>query len=364
MPTEEFHPVRLQKSKEKDRSFEHGLGHLLPPYENKSSRTIPRPSAPLAELGVSRWQYDFWYLILEAALNGRGARTEFDKLPNFNKPAVSRYSASTPKLLNWFERFNLDKSYRNRVKPFNFLLASQARFDLRRSSGRSGKGSLDQLSPISAYDRNYEKALRHCFDRNTGKRILRRSLETYHELLNQYHLHPEAKFQNGDYSDCGFTERRQVVAVGIEHIGKEANRLEEQWFLGSDDDAHISYGFTDDYFTAFREDLVRGCEQYGLNQLARVSNASARHISRILRGQVVTSLEVMVRLHDGVRSLEQEANEQAAFIAKLRKKCAAYGLRKLAKKATVDPANLSHILNATRPLGVEMQIKLRDILSE
>jgi hypothetical protein len=37
----------------------HGLGHLVQPYENKSPRNIPRPLVPLAELGVSCWQYDF-----------------------------------------------------------------------------------------------------------------------------------------------------------------------------------------------------------------------------------------------------------------------------------------------------------------
>jgi len=122
-------------------------------------------------------------------------------------------------------------------------LAPQARLDLHRTNGGKGSKQLNQLSPITPYDRNYERAMRSCFDRVTGKRILVRDLKTYREVLNQYHLHPEAKFQNGDYSDFGFTQRRHVVAVGIEYIGKETNRLEEQWFLGINDDAQISYGF-------------------------------------------------------------------------------------------------------------------------
>lgn len=145
----------------------HGLGHLLSPYEDKHAGGIPRPSAPLSEIGVSGWEYDFWYLLLEAALNGQGARTEFHKLPNFNKPAVSRYSASTPRLLNWFAQYNVDKSYRDRVKPFNFLVASQAKLDLGLTCGK-----VNQSSPIAPYDRNYQKALRRCFDRMSGRRVL------------------------------------------------------------------------------------------------------------------------------------------------------------------------------------------------
>ena len=65
---------------------------------------------------------------------------------------------------------------------------------------------------------------------------------TYAEALAQYHLRPEAKFLNGDFCDRGRTERRHVVATQLLHIGKEANKWEEQHFLGEDEDAEIEYG--------------------------------------------------------------------------------------------------------------------------
>ena len=65
---------------------------------------------------------------------------------------------------------------------------------------------------------------------------------TYAEALAQYHLRPEAKFLNGDFCDRGRTERRHVIATQIVHIGKEANKWEEQHFLGEDEDAEIEYG--------------------------------------------------------------------------------------------------------------------------
>lgn len=54
----------------------------------------------------------------------------------------------------------------------------------------------------------------------------------YRRTLTQYHLHPESRFSKAGYTDRGATIRRHIHAVAIEHIGKEANRWEEQLFLG------------------------------------------------------------------------------------------------------------------------------------
>jgi hypothetical protein len=67
-------------------------------------------------------------------------------------------------------------------------------------------------------------------------------LRSYQEQLAQYHLHPEAKFHNGDYLDCGVTRRRHIRATAVEHLGKEANCWEEQFFLGLDLEAQTQYG--------------------------------------------------------------------------------------------------------------------------
>src|SRR3984957_2933626 len=50
-----------------------------------------------------------------------------------------------------------------------------------------------------------------------------------------------AKFLNGDFCDRGRTERRHVFATQILHIGKEANKWEERYFLGEDEEAEIEY---------------------------------------------------------------------------------------------------------------------------
>jgi len=50
---------------------------------------------------------------------------------------------------------------------------------------------------------------------------------TYADVLAQYHLSPEHKFENGDHLDRGRTERRHIHATGFVWIGKEANQVGE-----------------------------------------------------------------------------------------------------------------------------------------
>jgi hypothetical protein len=85
----------------------HGLGHLLLPYgEDQAPSEIPEPIVTLAELEAERWQHDLWYRIVEAALGDKPEQVRLYDLPGFERPGVSRYAATTPKLLRWFERHN------------------------------------------------------------------------------------------------------------------------------------------------------------------------------------------------------------------------------------------------------------------
>jgi hypothetical protein len=105
--------------------------------------------------------------------------------------------------------------------------------------------------------------------RGTGKAIPANELKTYAEALAQYHLRPEAKFLNGDFCDRGRTERRHVVATQLLHIGKEANKWEEQHFLGEDEEAEIEYGVDENGSSL--EGKIRGlCEEIGERRRAKI----------------------------------------------------------------------------------------------
>jgi hypothetical protein len=228
----------------------HGLGQYLAPYEaNDAPNSIPAPLVDLDTIGVDRWQYDLWSKIIRAALDGHPDQVDLSYHDSLKQPAVSRYGATTPALLKWFEAFNCEREYPGQVKPFNFLNAYHARpqFELsdaeqwaKPKRGRPRKQS--DLKPIAAFNRNIREAAKGAFDRETGKPISATELKTYAEALAQYHLRPEAKFLNGEHCDRGRTERRHVIASQIIHIGKEANKWEEQHFLGENEEAEIEYG--------------------------------------------------------------------------------------------------------------------------
>ena len=214
----------------------HGLGHLVDPYpESEAPTDIPAPAVPLSEIGVRRWQYDFWYRIIEAALNGTPDNVPIDWHPGLQKPAAIRYTASSPQLLNWVVRWNSEKPYEEQIRPFGFLLSFMPRkgiyspFDAtpldETKRGRPPK--TEEIAPIAPYEADPAKALSKAFDRLTGKPIRPEQLKTYAEVLAQYHLSCEDKFENGQFLDQGRTERRHVVVTGVEWIGKEANRVGE-----------------------------------------------------------------------------------------------------------------------------------------
>src|SRR5262249_48669357 len=139
------------------------------------------------------------------------------------------------------------KDFEDQVKPFNFLVAFQVSPDARAKAIADGTFDVEWIktggpSPVAPFHKDPKKAAKNCFDRASGKPVPPSLLATAREALCDYHLHAEAKFLNAEPLDRGRTVRQPIRASGIELIGKEANRWEEQFFLGEDEDAQIDYG--------------------------------------------------------------------------------------------------------------------------
>jgi hypothetical protein len=214
----------------------HGLGHLLDPYpEAEGPRNIPPPSVSLTEIGARRWQYDFWYKIIEAALLDQADSVPLDWHPALRRPAAIRYTASSPELLKWMARWNDSRRYNEQIRPFGFLLSFIPRRGVLAPVSathldklpRGRPRSSETLAPLAPYDSDSARALSKVFDRATGKAVRPEQLKSYSEVLAQYHLSCEDKFENGQFLDRGRTERRHVIATGFVWIGKEANRVGE-----------------------------------------------------------------------------------------------------------------------------------------
>jgi transcriptional regulator with XRE-family HTH domain len=349
----------------------HGLGHLMAPYdEDQVPAAIPAPSLPLATLGVERWQHDVWHRILTAALAGHPAQVESCDLPGFNRPAVSRYAATTPRLLAWFKTFNRKKPYRQQVRPFGFLLAFQAS-QAATPGASDGRAVLATPQPTTAgqpqplakpakpslpkvvapYDTDLVGAARHSFDRETGEPVSPRQLKTYRQALLRYHLHPEAKFHHGDYIDHGRTERRHLRATSITLIGKEANRWEEQFFLGLDPKAQNDYGIANADRTQRLETIRQAAKACGMATFATAIKWSRRHLRDILAGRKSPPDAELARLAAKASLLlaeTQPAADAEHIMPLVRQRCQQIGLRRLASQARMAHGYLSLIVSGQR----------------
>ena len=206
--------------------------------------------------------------------------------PALKKPAMSQYRASSPNLLAWFKKFNEGKDYSKSVKPFNFLLTLFAGSDSLMSS----------VKAVAPYDKDRDRAIRKAFHRLTAQKINRKDLQSYAQALMQYHLHPEAKFHGGDYVDQGQTSRRNVNAIGLRYIGKEADRLEERYFGVLEDDAEIAYDPAEGSQVISVDQLRSIAKGVKITEIARQTGLSTKHVSNLIRGRTKGSSSTMKKL--------------------------------------------------------------------
>ena len=224
------------------------------------------------------------------------------------------------------------------------------------------------LKPVSAYNKDLDKAAEGYFDRETGEPVSSEDLKSYQEALAQYHLHPEAKFDNGDYLDSGVTGRRHIVATVPEHIGKEANRWEEQFYLGLDLDAQTKYGISpEDHKRAV--EIVRQAEKrFGQRKLAKAADVSLSEVSAILLSKHDPTSATLAKLCQAVARLEREALQEAREVQEVvdaaKKRCQEMGLRGFARQARVDAANLVSVFQNRRKPSQRMLMKVRRALGQ
>jgi DNA-binding phage protein len=269
--------------------------------------------------------------------------------------------------LGWFKSFNTGQAWEDQVKPFNFLVAFQVSPTARGRAIADGTFNEEWIknggpSPVAPFDRDPKKAAKRCFDRVTGKPVPASLLATYREALWGYHLHPEAKFLNAEPFDRGRTVRQPVRASGIELIGKEANRWEEQFFLGRDEEAQPVYGRLPEC-DRFHERLAHFVRHFGLPQVAQIAGVSERSLRRVRETKAKPTAQMRGRLEDAFVILQaREANEEsqtAKTLARLRQRVADRGMRQLAADLGMDSKNLSAMLAGRRPVSRKVTRTLR-----
>ena len=332
----------------------HGLGHLLPPYDDKDNPGV-------RDSGVLLWQEDLWKAIIKSIHSPNPNELPLDWREELKHPGVSQYTAATPYRLAWFTDFNRDQPYARRVKPFNFLLEfyarrpdEMARLGLLRTSDHTKR----RPKPVSPYSRNPYGMLPRVRDRVTRDSVGQEWLRTSAETLRGYHRHPEAKFLDGDYLDRGPTRRRHVLVHTIEDIGKEADKWDDEEPLSADNEYTVSYGVSD---TA-RASMFAVIRSVSKRKLARAAQVSTRSIpsDEIAAGELSDAelrllFEVAAALAEGER--KQEASD-AAFVRWLAERVEERGLKIVAGELEYDPANLLKVMIGKRGVPIRLRKRL------
>jgi hypothetical protein len=320
----------------------HGLGHFAAPYGEEEEARGDRDS------GVRRWEEDVWKRIISAALSESPGKVDYAFRCEMQLPARSRYGATRPAVLNWFERFNDGRSYAEQVKPFNFLLT----FFTRRQEDIAPEDpthefdpKLDEIRPVAPYEKNTEKALRRIFDRNSENMnpVPTKRLRTVADVLRNYHRQPEYKFFGGGWNEEGVLRRQHILVDTIEDIGKESD------------------GWEGDEARTEGQDTVLTYPSVGKRQVMREARIAMRKIDAVWDGTEVADgdLKRMAGAAERIVDLkEKRKNERAAAVAWLKAKRNEIGLAALASMLEVDAANLGKIIEGRRNPPKTLAIRL------
>lgn len=213
--------------------------------------------------------------------------------------------------------------------------------------------AMDAPRAIAPFDRDLIRAAKSCFDRNTGKPVNASHLKTHAQALLRYHLHPEAKFEGGDYTDAGVTRRRHIAANGIQLIGKEANRWEEQFHLGADPEAQSEYGMQPETREQVMATIRDAVERHSLRAVAQAGHVRKHLLSQAIKGAIALPDAVINRLAAAVVKLDQKDRKrrerEAGRIAELRERVQREGLRKVATQINISAGYLSRKMNMLVP---------------
>ena len=349
---------------------QHGLGHLLSPYEEPPAERAARKGRSSLEL----WQEDLWKAIIAADDAGSPDEVAYEALPDADRPAASRYAATNQALLKWFDRYNADVPETERVRPFNFLLSYQAKSRIEMAQVdpealRTAAWRNRTPKPASRYQRDLSGSLPPVFDRVSGEPVPQAWLKTYRRSLVRHHLHAEHKFRNGGEGDQGLTLRRRVQPLTVLAIGKEADNLDEREVLGEDDDDAVEWGLAGGARASLLSELQGLKTEYQVSDRALCREAAiSHHTLADLRAEKRVDLEATLRLAQAADSLRQtgltaraEAEARREELQELAQSLG--GRNRLAEFLGVSGPQAGRLLSGARSVTDQIAARIRTRVS-
>ena len=338
----------------------HGLGHLLPPFDNPDSEQKSNDK-------VVFWHKELWSAICEAALRGEDHNGAFLDDERFLKPAASRYTANTPKLLSWFSGHNESLPWIECVRPGNFVLTFQCKNLVLLAATNHEAASWLQArytspKPTAPFSRDSERAAHQAFDRQTGMTVPIEFLKTYSDVLRNYHLHAEAKFHGGFGDNRGKLNRRHIHAVAVRHIGKEAHNWEEHALTGGEGDIAVRRGHGIINRSKTLQDIRGARTRFGVRALSRAAGIGDGLLKAACDGVPEVKAEKLVTLLRAAHLLALEetrlASDRERSLELLKQLVEEIGHVPVAKEIGTDPSNLRKITAGKRSISDKLHRRL------
>jgi hypothetical protein len=209
-----------------EKASAHGLGFLYPPKPGFDKKA-----------GAPTWVVEAWSWILNDALGIPSTEPDW-----FCLPAMMRLAVTTPKVLEKLQERELALPYRDRTKPFNFVLTPILD---RLSEGFPRGVDPDRFTLIAPFTKDSSLWLKRLWTNIYDGKSYRLALadwrlpdeaavKTYGEIIREYRWHRETKSlgPNGEPCDkrtSGLLQRASITVGQFRFIGKETDR---QWEHG------------------------------------------------------------------------------------------------------------------------------------
>ena len=177
----------------------------------------------------------------------------------------------------------------------------------------------------------------------------------------RYHMHREAQFRGGDFDERGSLQRRHVVVLAVQPIGKEADNLEERNQIDAADGS-LEHSLSARDRNRLIGVIQKGRSKLGMRRLAAAARVSHHTIRAILDGHG-SSDRALIRLATVAEALlgELQRHEGAVvdLLAFANQRVREIGRSALARQLVVYARYLGRVLSGARSPSEALVEKLR-----
>jgi hypothetical protein len=152
--------------------------------------------------------------------------------------------------------------------------------------------------------------------------------------------------------DRGTTRRRHIRACAIRYIGKEANEIDRQQMLGADSELDPEYGLNRESAAKFHRDQIELVHLIGLagaDKSLRLAKGSRASIMAAKPQSLPAIKKLAVAdLSKALENARSAIARQNSEFTRLNCMIEQYGLRRVARRLSIDPSNLRRAISKYR----------------